>query len=60
VILVIRAVEVLAIPAAMDSMLVGSTDVKRHDTYVGKCMLERIPPGQGLTGSDSVSMLTLG
>ncbi len=61
VILVVRAVEVLAIPAAKALLVNVRAIYVRHrpseETYVGKRILERMPPGQAALGSASVSIL---
>jgi len=63
VVLVVGRVKVLAVPAAGEK-ITGQNIARRRgldtatrQTYVLKRMLERMPPGQGLAGSFSVSTL---
>jgi hypothetical protein len=56
---VVRAVEVLAVPAAGGGVRGLSAECGGAATYVGYRMLERMPPGQGFLGSSSVSSLML-
>lgn len=54
--LVIGRVEVLAVPAAVWVLVISQQSLEGM-TYVGKRMLERIPPLQGAVGSSWVSSL---
>src|SRR5690606_25363044 len=54
--LVIGAVKVPSVPAAIERKSYGNLKGRLVCTYVGKKMLERIPPGHGLLGRWKVSL----